>query len=52
MLWTTIKLGKSCIKLKAGYHMIAPPRPSMISAHVPVSATLLIKNKFMHVYSS
>ena len=52
MLWTTIKLGKSCIKLLEGYHMIAPPRPSMISAHVPVSATLLIKNKFMHVYSS
>ena len=38
MLWTTIKLGKSCIKLLKGYHMIAPPRPSMIAAHVPVSA--------------
>ena len=39
MLWTTIKLGKSCIKLLKGYHMIAPPRPSMISAHVPVTTT-------------
>ena len=52
MLWTTINMCKSCIKLLEGYHMIEPPRPSMISAYVPVSATLLIKNKFMHVYSS
>ena len=52
MLWTTIKLGKSCIKLLEGYHMIEPPRPSMISAYDATSATLLIKNKFMHVYSS
>ena len=52
MLWTTIETCESLIKLLEGYHMIAPPRPSMISAHVPVSATLLIKNKFMHVYSS
>ena len=38
MLWTTIETGELCIKLLEGYHMIAPPRPSMIAAHVPVSA--------------
>ena len=38
MLWTTIKTCESLIKLLEGYHMIAPPRPSMIAAHVPVSA--------------
>ena len=38
MLWTTIKTCESLIKLLDGYHMIAPPRPSMIAAHVPVSA--------------
>ena len=52
MLWTTINMCKSCIKLLDGYHMIEPPRPSMISAYDASSATLLIKNKFMHVYSS
>ena len=52
MLWTTIKMCKSCIKLPEGYHMIEPPRPSMISAYDATSTTLLIKNKFMHVCSS
>ena len=52
MLWTTINMCKSCIKLLDGYHMIEPPRPSMISAYDATSATLLIKIKFMHVYSS
>ena len=52
MLWTTIETCESLIKLLEGYHMIEPPRPSMISAYDATSATLLIKNKFMHVYSS